>query len=233
MHIERKFIRNYLSKPRFSYGVAAAFLVLCLCAVACLFYWNPQSPISNELAASYDLIATKHEFWRLFTTTFIHGDFAHLLSNSLMLYILLYFVTSYYGGCISVIVSFSLAMLTNYIVLLSYGGETVLVGASGVVYYLWGFWMVLYLFIQRQYSISNRLLRMGGVFLIILIPSEFQPNTSYLAHGVGFGLGVGLGFIYYLFNREKIHQAEVWKTNFISDELSALDEIALSYPAED
>lgn len=230
MAVQKKFVGNFLSKEKFKHGKLISLGMLCLCIVASFFYWGSLAHIANALPASFDLVVNQKEIYRLLTTTFIHGDLAHLLANSLMLYILMYFVTSFYGPFVSVGLSLVMAMLTNYLVLLEYGGKVHLVGISGVVYYLWGFWMILYLFIQRQYSIMVRILRMGTVFLVLLIPSEFRAQTSYLAHAVGFILGVIAGIIYYFFNKTKLHSAEKWQIKIVSDELSELDEIALNYP---
>lgn len=224
MRIETKFVQNYLSKSKFSYGIESVIIVLGLCLTASLLYWNPHLGVSKLLAASYSTVL-EGEYWRLFTTSFVHGGIEHLLSNSLMLCFL-----TYYGSFIGIIVSFFMAMITNLIVLKIYGGSTSLVGASGVVYYLWGFWMILYMFVQTQYSLIGRSLRMGAVFLVLLVPTEYQPTTSYLAHGVGFILGVLVGLIYYGFNRSRFKAFEVWDVKEVSDELSDLDLQALTYP---
>lgn len=229
MRIETKFVQNYLSKSKFSYGIESVILVLGLCLTASLLYWNPHLEISKSLAASYTTVL-EGDYWRLFSTSFVHGGIDHLLSNSLMLSFLTYFVCSYYGSIVGVVFSFIVAMLTNLIVLKIYGGSTSLVGASGVVYYLWGFWMILYMFLQTQYSIIGRSLRMGAVFLVLLVPTEYQPSTSYLAHGIGFLLGVFAGLVYYVLNRKVFKEAEVWEIKELSDDLTELDLQALTYP---
>lgn len=230
MAVEKKFIKNHLTKETHPHGVGLSLLAVYLCMMATFIFWNAPSELSTKLIANYQKVVGDGEYYRLLTTTFIHGDISHLLSNCLMLYILMYFVTSFYGAFVSLTSTFIMSMLINLIVLSIYGGEINLLGISGVVYYLWGFWMILYLFLQRHYSVTNRILRMGAVFLILLIPSEFRANTSYLAHGVGFGLGVIMGFFYYLFNKDNLHRAETWKVKVVDEELNELDEIALSYP---
>jgi rhomboid protease GluP len=196
-----------------------------------LLHWSPVFSFSDKLVASYQTVVEQGELWRLFTTTFVHADLNHLLSNSLMLSLLVYFVSSFFGSFISIGLSFIVAMLTNYFVIDM--NSVSLVGASGVVYYLWGFWMILYIFIQRHLSIIQRVLRMGTVFLVLLVPTQFQPSTSYLAHYTGFAFGVIAGGMYYFIFKDKLHSAEVWSIREVSDELTELDELALSYPIED
>lgn len=233
MRIERKFISNYLSTLKYKSGKDSVFIALGLCVLFSWQYWNPEFTFSDKLAASYNSVINKGEFWRLFTTSFVHADLKHLLSNSFMLSLLIYFVTSFFGPFISVLLSFVVATITNLFVINIYGGDVNLVGASGVVFYLWGFWMILYMFLQRHYSIINRSLRMGAVFLILLIPNEYQPSTSYLAHYIGFGVGIVVGGLYFLIYRKKLLGAEKWSVREVSDELTDLDIIALNHPIEE
>ena len=233
MRIEKKFVSNYLSTMNYKWGKDSVFIVLGLCIFFSWLYWNPEMKLSNQLAASHSSVIDKGEYWRLFTTSFVHADLKHLLSNSFMLSLLVYFVSSFYGSIISVVLSFVVATITNFIVIKTYGGEINLVGASGVVYYLWGFWMILYMFLQRHYSIINRSLRMGAVFLILLIPNEYQPSTSYLAHYIGFGVGIVVGGLYFLIYKNKLLKAEKWSVRQVSDELTDLDIIALNHPIEE
>lgn len=211
MEIEKKFIRNFLSKPHNNHGKVAAFFIITVCTIMSLFYWDKSYEISTALAASKDLIFVKHEYWRLFTTTFIHGDIKHLLSNSLMLFILTYFVTSFYGLTISLVLSSIMGMLINYVVISQYQVNTTLVGISGVIYFLWGFWMILYLFIETHMSFIKRLIRVVGVFLILLIPTTYSPQTSYMAHYFGYFVGVGCAIIYYLLNYRNFSAFEQWE----------------------
>lgn len=220
LEVEKKFIRNFLSRKHFNTGYVFAFVTLGLCLTLSNFYWHEGGFLSSYLAVNKNLINQKHEYWRLFTSTFIHGDLDHFLSNSLMLGFLTYFVSSFYGGKYSTFIAFFMSGITNLIVIQFYAGEMYLVGASGVVYYLWGFWLLLYLLIQRQFSFPIRLMRVFGVFLILLIPTNYVPNTSYLAHYTGFILGVFVGLIYYTFHYKWLHSFELYQYKIKNDVLS-------------
>ena len=217
MTIEKKFVRNYLSKLKFNSGKLAAFFIITLCLVASMFYWDTSYIFSKLMSASQSSVFIKGQYWRLFTTSFIHADMEHLLANSLMLFILTYFVTSFFGLFISLGLSFVMGMLTNFIVISQYHVDTTLVGASGVIYYLWGFWLIQYVFINRQMSLFSRLVRVIGVFLILLVPTTYSPQTSYLAHYAGFVIGIITGSIYFLVNKEKIRSYEFWEYRYILD----------------
>lgn len=201
MELVLKFKENFLTKKRYDYGVMAAVFMLALCTVFSNLYWN-KVDFTHYLYGSFKLVS-EGEIWRLFTTSFLHGDIGHLLSNSLMLFILTYFVTSFFGAFYSLVIPFFMGAFINYVTLAYYGGDTILVGASGIVYYLWGFWLVMYFFIQRHLGLWSRILRVGAVFLILLVPTKFEPTTSYFAHYFGFVLGFIFGLsIYYLKKNE-------------------------------
>lgn len=216
-NIEKKFIRNYLTVQKFSSGKVAAWFVLTLCLVLSMFYWDSSSPISSYLSANPQLVFDNKEYWRLLTTTFIHGDIHHLMSNSLMLFILTYFVTAFYGSKVSIMLSYFMGMIINLIVLDQYQQNTTLVGASGIVYYLWGFWMSLYIGISKHLSFIKRLVRVGGIFLILLVPTSYSPNTSYMAHYLGYALGMIIGTIYYFINKKDLLKFELWEYRVIED----------------
>lgn len=217
MDVEKKFIRNYLSKQKYNSGKISAFFILTLCFVLSLFYWDTTSILSPILSANKKLVFETGEYWRLFTTSFIHGDIEHLMSNSLMLFILTYFVSAFYGSFISIGLGFIMGIVTNAVVIYQYGENTTLVGASGVIYYLWGFWLVLYVCITKHMSIFKRLIRVFGIFLILLVPTTYSPSTSYLAHYIGFAVGVVVGIIYYFFKRNKISSFEFWEYRVVPD----------------
>jgi rhomboid protease GluP len=162
--------------------------------------------MGEYLAASPRKVFEAKEYWRLFTSSIIHADLSHFLSNSFMLSIMGYFVSYHYGPLVFPLLAFLSGILINLIVIWGYPPEVSLVGASGVVYWLWGFWLVLYFGIQRHETI---------------IPSEFSPQVSYYAHAVGFVLGVLIGMTYFLFNRKRFFASEVWReqVNYVDEEL--------------
>ena len=67
---------------------------------------------------------------------------------------------------------------------------------------------MLYVLIERRFSIGKRLVRSLGFVLIVFVPSVIEPSVSYRAHAIGFFLGVISGLIYFTRNRERIRQSE-------------------------
>lgn len=173
-------------------------------------YWF--NDIGAYLSANRTNAIDAGEFWRLVSSTFIHGNLSHFLSNSLMLFILSLVTVSFYGVVFSTIYIVFSGALINYLVLLSHSkADTYLVGASGVIFCLWGFWLILFFCIERQRTVLSRLLRIGAVFFVLLVPTSYDPATSYRAHYIGFLIGILAGAIYYSLLKQKITSFEVWR----------------------
>ncbi len=213
--IESKLIRTYLSKRKYPYGKQVAFILFACCVVLSNFYWDSSYGISELLLAKPSLVFGQGEYWRLLTSLFIHGDMDHLLSNSLMLMFLVYFVTSFYGYFIAIVMSLLMGSLINYLVLLTHTTDTGIVGISGVIYYLWGFWLVLYLFIDKRIGFIRRLINIMGVFFILLIPTTYSPQTSYLAHYIGLLVGGAIGLLYYPLRMKKFNAAQFYEYRYV------------------
>lgn len=218
--VEKKLVRNFLSsKTEKNTAIIWSLGTLFLCLAMSSLYWH--HPIGEWLAASPEKVFGGKEYWRLFTSSFIHGDLAHYLSNSIMLGVMGYYVAYHFKSIMFPITSFLVGILINLIVIWNFPPSTSLVGASGIVYYLWGFWLVLYLNIQKHVPLNRRFMKITGVGIMVLAPTEFRPQVSYYAHGIGLLLGVIIGILYYFFNKKRIHQSEVWRTEikYVDDEL--------------
>ena len=88
-----------------------------------------------------------------------------------------------------------------------------LIGASGIVFWMGGFWLVLYYFLDTRRSLAQRTFRSIGVGLLLFMPAEaFDAGVSYQTHFVGFSLGVLCGLIYYWLKRSRFRSAEVIET---------------------
>ncbi|MBC75827.1 MAG: hypothetical protein CME64_07410 [Halobacteriovoraceae bacterium] len=206
--MSENFTPSYLKKRHYNWGIAAVVAALGTCAIVSMFYWEPNGELSGLIAANPENVFKGGDYWRLITSTFAHGDLEHLLSNSLMLGFLTYFVASFYGLGV-LLFSFLMGSVINLATLAHYDTNTTLVGASGVVYFLWGLWLMLYVCIQKNLSVGKRLMRMGAVFLVLLVPTTYSPQTSYFAHYVGFLMGMVSGGIYYVLSPKKASKEEI------------------------
>ncbi len=200
--------------PNSASFLMAALTVFVMILSTLLFWWAPES-WADFLPAMKNAVMRDHQWWRIFTAVFIHADLEHLLSNMLMLGIFSFFIYGYFGFTIFPLISLILAAAVNFFTIQSYGPETSLLGASGLVYVLGGFWLAMYFFIQRQYPPMMRLIRVVGVALMMFAPTTFIPTTSYTAHGYGFLFGVMAAVIYFLINKKSIRNLEVYQSTFV------------------
>lgn len=214
-----RIIETYLSRRPSFMGFMLPLAVLMLAAIVSKIYWDDLAGAS-WLPATGAQVFVQQEVWRLWTTIFVHGDLQHLLSNAYMLGILSFFVYSYFGFWVYPIYSFLGAGLVNAWALTTYPPEVRLVGASGLVYLLAGFWLMMFLLIERRLSFGGRLLRVLGVGLLILFPTSFEPQVSYRTHAMGLIVGVVFAVIYFYANKDRFRRAEkrVWEEGVENEE---------------
>ena len=195
-------------KPReWSLEISALFLSVIL--GISLLAWRNGAALLPILAATSEGVLKKGEYWRLFTAVAVHEDVMHVVSNVVLLTFFTYLLFGYFGFWVFPVLSLLMAALTNYISLLSYPPGISLIGASGLVYWMAGFWLVMYVLVERSVSLGKRILRAVCLALLVLLPTSFQANVSYRTHAIGLGLGVISAFAYFQYRRESIRAAEV------------------------
>lgn len=214
---EKRLVGTMMTKKISAQAFIVASITVVFMMIATLFYWMGADQWTDLLPAVRSKIFQQGQLWRIFTALFIHADIEHLLSNMYMLWIFSFFVFGYFGFGIFPFLSFGLAGVVNVITVLSYGPQVELLGASGLVYILGGFWLTLYPLIQRQYSVASRIIRALGISLIIFAPSSFVPSTSYRAHALGFLAGVIMGIFYFIKNKQAIRAEEIYKISYVEN----------------
>jgi rhomboid protease GluP len=199
MKLVYKLKDNYLSHSHYKNALLWSLIPITLIVVISNMHWLHVE--WTQLLYAKKSLVDSGEWWRVFTTSFLHADIGHLLSNLLMYFILTYFLYSYFGSFLSIFFPIILGGVINLLTLNYYTTDTTLVGASGIVYYLWGFWLVLFYFLQKKYTRIGRSLRVGAIFLVLLVPTKFEPQTSYFAHYAGFAIGITFGLSYYFIRK--------------------------------
>lgn len=202
MLLRRELFHHYLSKPHFKSGLVASFVYLILCCGLSWWHWNHG--VDDFFVANGKVVFEESSYYRLFTTTYVHGSLAHLLANSTGLAFLLYFVSQYFGLSVALLHTFFAGALINFLTLKTMNPEIGLVGASGVVYFLWGLWLTLYLLIDRTVRLSRRFMKITAITILMLVPSTFEPGVSYMAHFLGLVCGVLWATTYYILRRKRI-----------------------------
>jgi len=189
---DRGFDGGHLSRfPSVRHALPACVL-LCVCAAVTMYAAAYQA--SEQLMVSGDSLA-RHEYWRLLTSLLVHSGVSHLLANAPVLLVFGWMLKAYFGAVVFPGISLVVGWGTNLIVATLYPPAVYLCGASGMGYGMVGIWLVLYVRHDVRYSVSMRFFRAAGFSLIMLIPSGFDPNVSYLAHATGFMLGIIAGCI--------------------------------------
>ena len=195
-------------KPR-QYSRAVGALTFFTVLGISLLAWENGEALLPTLAATSEGVLEERQYWRLLTAVAVHSDLVHLLSNAIFLAFFPYLLYGYFGFWVFPVLALALASLTNYISLLTYPPGVGLLGASGLVYWMAGFWLCIYLFVDRSLGLGKRVMRAIVVALVVLFPTRFQEGVGYRIHAIGFGLGVGSAFVYFQRQRESIRAAEV------------------------
>ncbi len=193
-------------KPR-DESLAVSLLMGMLIAFVTMFCWrNPRA--AAVLSASRDQVLAHHEFWRLLTTTAVHANLVHLAANLPFVVFFGYLLYGYFGVLVYPTAMLPLTAVGILLSLLTYPPQVTLIGASGLVYLMLGYWLVLYALIERTLPLKKRLLRVVGIAVIVLIPTTVQPEVSYRTHFIACGLGIIAGTAYFVANKQKIRSKE-------------------------
>lgn len=179
--------------------------VLLMTSVA---YWLDLFGVAGYLPAIRERVFVHDEFWRLLTAIGAHADFRHFLANGVVFGILSFLLYGYFGGRIYPVLTWALGCLVTGLALKTYPPQTRLLGASGVVYLMAGFWLTQYLLIERRLSLGKRALRATGFGLLVLAPTVWEPSVSYRTHAIGLVVGIVSGAVYFSRNKDKFREAE-------------------------
>jgi len=200
-------------KPAEGSGLVAAASFLVILGFSLLF-WSNWSGLGSYYPASPEQVFEQGQYWRLFTSIFVHADLKHLLSNSIGLCGLSYLLYGYFGWKVYPCLMLGVGAFVTLMALTTYPPQTNLLGASGVVYLMAAFWLTLYVCLERRYSVGMRIVRAMGFLLIVLIPTSYSPQTSYRTHAIGFGVGVLVAALYFLANKDRFRFAEEVEINW-------------------
>lgn len=183
------------SKPlKFNYPDQASTVPVLLVILACItlsaYAWSENNLSLFSLRKSH--VTDQAEHWRLFSALFLHKDIVHFLSNSWMLFIFGWLLYYYFKSWIFPIMSILIGALTNYFTILTHAPNVGLVGASGMVYGMAAQWLIYFVVFDKQHSYLHKISRSLAFVLIVLFPSTYDPKVSYLAHGIGFTIGLAI-----------------------------------------
>lgn len=199
---------THLSRKPSRRGFFVALASVAVLLAASVVYWTDPEGLGALLPASRESVFANGEYWRLATSILVHADFRHFLSNVVVFALLAFLLYGYYGPWVYPGLAIGLGSLVTALSLRTYQGGTLLLGASGVVYLMAGFWLTLYLFVERRVGPGKRLMRAIGFGLIVLVPTAVEPQVSYRSHAIGFASGVAAALVYFSRHRERLRGEE-------------------------
>ena len=172
------------------------------CAVAAVFYLQAQrGDLEDRFASSSKGMIDAHEWWRPFTSLFLHADFLHLLGNVLSAAFFAPFVSRALGPLRAWLLILACGTLGNILTAWTRYPETyVSIGASTAVFGALGILAGLGFSHSVREPLQGSWMRMaapvvaGFILLGWLGGGSEGSNTDVMAHAFGFGSGLVCGF---------------------------------------
>jgi len=201
-------ILNFLN-PAGSHGGSAVLILINLAVFVIMIYsgLSMVSPTAAELlevggVRKYEVM--QGEYWRLFTSIFIHSGFVHLLMNMMGLVFGAILLENVLGK-IKLILSFIGCGLLASLASIYWHENIVSVGASGAIFGLYG--LILAFTVFKIYSTESRLVTWmllvlyAGVSLLVGFMSAGIDNAAHLG---GLISGFILGVLMIAFDKENL-----------------------------
>lgn len=208
---ERRIKEHWLTRqPTPQAWLATLVLFFLLYGVQALYEANIGG-LQSLLMATQEQVFQQHQYWRLWTALFVHADFGHIASNSLLFFPLAYYLYGYYGFWLFPFLGIFLGGLINVFVLLGLPPQTNLLGISGVVYWMAAVWSALYLMLERRDSWRRRVAKVALITVVLLVPETYRPEVSYVSHFWGYVVGIIVGLIWFRVHRRHFRAAEVYE----------------------
>lgn len=186
---------SFLSRHPSRKSFLPAVLFALTATVVSVAAWNSEG-FQEMGIGNPEKIFSGGEWWRLFTSMLLHSDVKHILSNLLFLIPFGGLLTNYFGWRVFPWLSLALGILTQFLSLKTYPADANLLGASGLLYVLFGLWLALYFRAETHLRWTHKLIRIIGFGLVMFVPAEFQPRISYRTHYIGLAIGLIAGVIY-------------------------------------
>ncbi|MBI2601457.1 MAG: rhomboid family intramembrane serine protease [Deltaproteobacteria bacterium] len=178
--------KGYLERLPDVGSFIVALAIYALCFAVSMGAWGS----GTDLSASYQTVIVEKRYWRLLSALFVHGDLEHLLANGPLLLVFGCFLRFFFGLFAFPFLALLLGALANLLTIYYYDPQMRVVGASGMLYAMVSLWIALYLRFDTMHTVWVRLFRAIGFSAILLFPTTFRDEVSYVSHGVGFVLGL-------------------------------------------
>lgn len=177
-------------------------IVFVIGVIAGIQFLNPSAQELLEWGGNRRLETTNGEWWRLFTSMFLHGGVIHLMLNCLGLVLASTFIEPAIGKW-RFIAIYILSGLFGSIASIWWYENTVSVGASGAIFGIFG--ATLGLLFTNAYSRSSKkqILSSIAIFVGINLVWGISGGVDNAAHIGGLLSGFLIGFFIYIFTKAK------------------------------
>ena len=204
---------NWFTRAPDRWALVAMLAIAVMLYGGCYLYFQAVWDIS----ATRHQVFVDHQWWRAWTTLIAHGDLAHLLANSFLFFLFAYTLLSHFSWWFFPMMGFFMGGVANLVVLLTLDDYVRLVGAAGLVHWMGAAWVTMYLLIENRHSFRLRFGSALFLMLMLFTPDTYKPQVSYLAHFVGFVLGVLSAWLYTRINRVRFAAAVKTETIVIPE----------------
>lgn len=205
----KKRLSALAAKPQLRCLTVPIFMTLAFAAVS-LAYW--YDPVKYPFWVSRESVFIEGKYWKLFTALFVHSDMLHLLSNLPLFLIFGWHLRTFFGFRIFPLVAILAGIASNFLTIYFYHDQTRLLGASGMLYAMVSLWLFYYVKFETSYSFWTKVMRATAFALVLLFPTTFQENVSYMAHFWGFICGILLGLLFMPITQIQTEAPEEQKT---------------------
>ncbi len=180
--------------PRKGSLLPGAIFVAIMTAVSILKWSDPEQFYYFDVTRAS--VTEAHQYWRLVTAIFGHGNLDHLLHNVPIYLFFAWLLQGYFGLLASVVLPLFIGIISNGLTIYFYDEQVHLLGASGMIFGMVALWLVLYVRFDHGNWWVKRVGRAIAFALMVLVPQTYDPKVSYLAHLTGFVCGLVLGFVF-------------------------------------
>lgn len=165
-------------------------------------FFSPHTQDIISWGGNYGSLTTNGEWWRLFSSYFIHIGFLHLAANCFALAYVGLFLESHLKriGFLSLYLFCGLfASLTS----LYWNENLVSAGASGAIFGMYGLLIVFLATNTIQQKLNSNTIFFIIFFVIINLLGSFKEGIDGAAHVGGFLSGVLFGFVFVLLKNQR------------------------------
>lgn len=167
------------------------FLIMCFSGV------SPFAPEINDIidwGGNYGPLTIENNWWRLFSSCFLHIGIFHLLMNCIALAYVGLLLEPYLKKW-GLLTTYILAGLIASLCSLYWNENLVSAGASGAIFGMYGILLSFILFRIIDKKVNPNLLSATFVFIVINIMSSFTEGVDAAAHIGGLSFGIVMGLI--------------------------------------